>query len=78
MKEVKIRENATAIINAYEKIYPSTFIIDVKDGSLIDNYLLSTPKGLIAIVETYETSNSSLYTVCSGNDNEVMDLWNLF
>lgn len=51
--------------------------IDMIDGCLIDNFLVSTSQGLFALIETYFNCWTSIYTVYhSGNDNEVYDFWN--
>ena len=75
MKTIKINASNEEIITAYKKLYQVCEIEDAVDGSLLDNYLLYTSNGYIAVVETYETSNSSVYTVCSGNDDEIISLW---
>ena len=49
--------------------------IDCIEGVLLDSLLYSTPGGLIAFIETYETANSSTYTVIWGNKNEIFTEW---
>ena len=50
--------------------------IDCIEGCLLDNLLISTKRGYIALMETYQNSNSSIYTLNFSTDsNEIYHLW---
>ena len=51
-------------------------ILDIIEGSLIDNFLITTKRGYIALIETYMNCWSSYYTLnfCK-NPNEIYALW---
>ena len=52
-------------------------IIDGIDGVLLDSLLYSTKNGTAAFMETYETTNSSVYTLIfsRGEDSTAEDIF---
>lgn len=51
-------------------------ILDIIEGNLIDNILISTKRGYIALIETYMNCWSSYYTLnFSKNINEISEVW---
>lgn len=52
-------------------------IIDIIEGCLLDNYLLSTENGYIAMIETYVNSWTSCHTIYQSTDSgEIEEIWN--
>ena len=53
-------------------------IIDIIEGCLLDNYLLSTKNGYIAMIETYVNSWTSCHTIYKSTDSgEIDEIWNI-
>ena len=51
-------------------------VIDCIEGCLLDDFLVECKRGLMAVLETFETTNSSKYTVYfSKFRSEVMRVW---
>lgn len=51
-------------------------IIDIIEGCLTDNYLLSTNNGYIAMIETYVNCWTSCHTVYTSTDSgEIYGIW---
>ena len=51
-------------------------IIDIVEGSLIDNFLIATKRGYIALIETYQNCWSSYHVLnFSTNSNEINAIW---
>lgn len=50
-------------------------ITDCIEGCLIDNFLISTDKGLLMLEETYQTCWTSIYTVYIGDNDAIAQKW---
>ena len=53
-------------------------VIDCIDGTLLDDLLIISDGVYICALETYETANSSIYTIYKSDnksDSTVIDLW---
>lgn len=51
-------------------------VLDCIEGCLLDDLLLITKRGYMALLETYATQNSSVYTmVFSKNPKEINEIW---
>lgn len=51
-------------------------ILDIIEGNLLDNILISTKRGYIALIETYMNCWSSYYTLnFSKSINEISEVW---
>ena len=52
-------------------------VIDIAEGSLIDNFLLVTKDSYILLLETFQTVWSSIYTMITSEDiEELLPVWN--
>ena len=50
--------------------------IDCIEGCLLDNLLLATKRGYIALIETFATTNSSVYTLYfSTEETAIYKIW---
>lgn len=50
--------------------------LDYKEGCLLDNMLIETKRGYMAIVETYATPWASVYTLYfSKNEADIQAVW---
>lgn len=50
-------------------------IIDAIEGTLLDSLLISTKRGTALLLETYETPNSSTYTLYFSTNGEAEELF---
>ena len=51
-------------------------VIDIVEGSLLDDLLIATKRGYIAMMETHQNSNSSVYTMYF--DTDIENIYRIF
>lgn len=59
------------------------FVTDIVDGCLLDSVFVQCSGGVAAIFETYQNSNSSVFTVYfarygSEDENTIYNMWDTF
>lgn len=75
MKKYRIEKSPLDFVN---KLLHQTGgeIIDVIEGCLLDDLLIATRRGYLAIMETYQNANSSIYTMYF--DKDIETIYNVF
>lgn len=75
MKKYRIEKSPLDFVN---KLLHQTGgeIIDCIEGCLLDDLLIATRRGYLAIMETYQNANSSIYTMYF--DKDIETIYNVF
>lgn len=78
MDNLKTMTLTRSQLELIEDVTSAEYTGDFIDGVLLDNYMLSTAGGYIAVYEQYVNSNMSCYRIEYGDDAAVMERWQRF